>query len=271
MTTEYQGPLKIPNESYHGRRIGDVLVLTNTQYTFRKDVAEINVTNECNWKCINCQSVCGLAPNKERVTIKAVENFVEETQRLKHRWLQIKLTGGEPLLHPEIFKITELLSQLSTNIILNTNGSQKSKLEDIKNRFKLQVVSSETKSAGTFESMNLAPIDLPEYKNVDENVYKYGCPRTQKQHGITLGADNKYYPCPTLYHVDRVFDLKLGIESLAELINMSEEEIRDKFFKKACRYCGFFKYPRDMVAHQIISPSWEEAIKRYNQRKISFL
>lgn len=260
---------------YHGRKIGDQWVLTNILWPLRMDIAELNVTNACNLKCPNCQANCPLAPSEEHLSVKSIKEFVDQSLDLRHRWKEIKLTGGEPTLNPELLpilaEIERYKQQHNVPVVILTNGTKLARkvLEHIPKWCVYRSRDTATTNAWEgFESVNTAPIDIPEYANVDEKVYEYGCPRTTVCHGPTLGTNGKYYACPVLFHVDRVFNLNTGLNDLKSLLSMSEKEIRTYFFRRVCRYCGFFKYPRDVTGEQQMSPTWKNALQKYNSKNL---
>lgn len=79
------------------------------------------VTTKCNLRCHMCASYKG-----KHQHLGPVEDFFGFFDRLAH-WLpksrMVVLTGGEPLLHPDIFEIVSHISSLGFITALNTNGA----------------------------------------------------------------------------------------------------------------------------------------------------
>jgi hypothetical protein len=211
--------------------------------------------------------------------VEHVRLFVDESIRLRCSWEKIKLQGGEPTLHPEIETILELLGKYrsfqmkavkESNLdiptcayTLFTNGTHGDVLNSFPKWF--NVINSnmkKTKLWKIFQSVNVAPIDLEEYRNQDGSIFDMGCHRVTTC-GPGMGTNGLYYPCMVAYHVDRVFKLNTGIVSLEEYLNMPDDELRKRVLRKCCAYCGFFKYPRDITAKQQISPSWQKAFEEF--------
>ena len=78
---------------------------------FKREIKylRLSVTSSCNLKCIYCNfSSKELIPSEnERLTLKAIENIVEESAKLGIK--SVRITGGEPLLYN---RLTELISKL---------------------------------------------------------------------------------------------------------------------------------------------------------------
>ncbi len=82
----------------------------------------ISVTQKCNLQCPYC--------HKEGETSTSTEMSVDEIERIAHVALQLgisnmKLTGGEPLMRPEIVQIVEGISNLRglRDLSMTTNGT----------------------------------------------------------------------------------------------------------------------------------------------------
>jgi hypothetical protein len=217
---------------------------------------ELNLTNYCNLKCKNCCSSCFLAPSSNFMSLEIIERFVEEAIELRWKFDRIKMYGGEPTLHPYFSEVVRLLNRYkefnkNCKICLLTNGvgvSDKIKgVDEIWNSF--------GNKGKKFESYNLAPVDLPEYKDID---FAKGCFRI-RECGISLSCDGYYYLCAPGLHVDRVFKIKIGVRTLKEI---TDDKIKDQA-NALCRYCGLFKFPRHYVEEQVISPSWQQAYLDY--------
>jgi MoaA/NifB/PqqE/SkfB family radical SAM enzyme len=256
---------------------------SNTEWPISRNIFEINITNFCNLKCPNCQACVATAPDKSHIAIEHISSFVDNSISLKCAWSAIKLTGGEAVLHPKIFNIISLIEKYvefnkkciaksglnipCTTVRLLTNGTPDSTkiISKIPKWIIVQNQASlETKVWSKFESFNVAPIDLEQYKNVNSQLFRQGCMRICKCGGAALGTDGLYYPCVVSYQIARVFKLKIGIPSLRLFVNASDRSLRD-ILEKTCRYCGYFKYPRHHVNKQTTSKTWQEAINDYNR------
>lgn len=83
------------------------------------------ITNYCNLDCFNCASRC--TNDKELKYYTPLKEIISNIKILKEKkfiFNSIDLTGGEALLHPQIFTIIKLLKKNfpTTNIQIYTNG-----------------------------------------------------------------------------------------------------------------------------------------------------
>lgn len=79
-------------------------------------------TKRCNFKCM----YCGFggettASEKDYVSLDMIKEYVEIATRLGIT--KIRVSGGEPFLHPEIGEILKYLSGTGLYVLVNTNGS----------------------------------------------------------------------------------------------------------------------------------------------------
>lgn len=90
----------------------------------------ISITSACNMRCVYCHNEGQMLENcfMEKSMI-----FSIVSQSLKYGVHKVRLTGGEPLLHPDIVDICIGLKKMPgvNNLGLNTNGLEKKKLFDL--------------------------------------------------------------------------------------------------------------------------------------------
>lgn len=96
----------------------------------RKSI-EIDITWDCNLYCYNCNRSCRQAPTDDQMTVEQIQQFVDESQQAAIQWERIRVIGGEPTLHPQLFNILDVLlayrhhqnkSQPNSRIEVVTNG-----------------------------------------------------------------------------------------------------------------------------------------------------
>ncbi len=84
----------------------------------------ISVTDACNIRCQYCMPAEGaqFLPNHRLLSFEQIENFVKVAVGLGIR--KVRLTGGEPLLRPNLHELIDALRQLEQleHIALTTNG-----------------------------------------------------------------------------------------------------------------------------------------------------
>jgi uncharacterized radical SAM superfamily Fe-S cluster-containing enzyme len=240
---------------------------------------EIDITYECNLKCINCNRSSTQAPIKEGMSVEQIENFVRESIELNKKWKLINLLGGEPSIHKDFLQIVnfilfEYIVKHSPETILQVTSNGfgelvQERLSKLPKHEKLIIDYASFKDERIvpyFSSFNDAPIDKP---NGKEKEYHKGCWVTSYC-GIGLNQMG-YYPCGVAGGIDRIFQFNLGVQSLKNV-----DESIAKYLDTFCRFCGNFSdyeknygnfIPRNEKAaltKPITSESWKKAYKKYN-------
>ena len=94
----------------------------------RKDIPPLTslyfyLTEGCNLACCHCWLAPKYDPEGTRYPTLDVSLFRKILDEASPLGLQnVKLTGGEPLLHPQIDKILDILKDRDLPVILETNG-----------------------------------------------------------------------------------------------------------------------------------------------------
>jgi len=240
---------------------------------------EIDITYDCNLKCINCNRSSTQAPTKEGMTLEQIEIFVRESIELNKKWKLINLLGGEPSIHKDFLVIVNLILneyiikyspetilQVTSNGFGNLVQERLSKLPKHKNLIIDYASFKDERIVPYFSPFNDAPIDQP---NSNEKEYHKGCWVTSYC-GIGLNQLG-YYPCGVSGGIDRVFKLNLGVQSLKNV-----DESIARYLDTFCRFCGNFSdyesnagnfIPRNeksALTKPITSESWRNAYKKYN-------
>ena len=240
---------------------------------------EIDITYECNLKCINCNRSSTQAPIKEGMTVEQIENFVRESIELNKKWKLINLLGGEPSIHKDFLEIVNLIlneyivkHSPETILQVTSNGfgelvqERLSKLPKHKNLIIDYASFKDERIIPYFSPFNDAPIDKP---NGNEKEYHKGCWVTSYC-GIGLNQFG-YYPCGVAGGIDRVLKLNLNVQSLKNV-----DESIAKYLDTYCRFCGNFSdyesnagnfIPRNeksALTKPITSETWKKAYKNYN-------
>lgn len=244
---------------------------------------EIDITYECNLKCLNCNRSSTQAPIKEGMKFKDIERFVLESIELNKKWELINILGGEPTLHDDFGDIIcEILYKyiipFSPNTILQitSNGFGdlvKGKLDELPKHENVVIDYASFKDdrkVPYFSPFNEAPLD-EESSNQDRD-YSKGCWVTSYC-GIGLNQLG-YYPCGVAGGIDRVFQKNIGVKNLKDV-----DKSINKLLNEFCKYCGNFSdyavnkgnfIPRNekaVVLKPSISKTWKEKYKIYNAKK----
>jgi len=231
-----------------------------------KRSVQLELTSFCNLSCPNCNRSIGHAPSNEYMSLQQIEKFVNESIELNWKWQLIYLIGGEPTLHPQFFKVLDIIKRYKDNypncfIEVWTNGygtKVNEILAKIPSWVRVVNTAKTPKKNLKFHSYNIAPVDLKKYKYAD---FTKGCWVTEIC-GIAL-SQYGYYPCGSGAAVDRVFGFDIGIKKLSEVNNST---LRNQM-NLVCKYCGHFKETPPKVEEEEISVSWIKAYENYKKRK----
>ena len=113
-------------------------------YPQEMNFINLDLTAYCNLKCYSCNHFIDSAPTtgKEGLTLQQVKDFVRESQELQWRWNELRLTGGEPSIHPQFKEILQVLTEglkesylpnITLKIISNGTGKKVRKILDFDN------------------------------------------------------------------------------------------------------------------------------------------
>ena len=74
--------------------------------------------SRCNCRCVMCD--IWKTDRSEEITVAELERYSDDLQRLKTRW--VVFSGGEPLMHSDLFRLAGLLRQTEIRTTLLTTG-----------------------------------------------------------------------------------------------------------------------------------------------------
>ena len=131
-------------DSYINENQSDGRGLVSVVYPQRLDLVNLEITQYCNLNCHSCDQFIDSAPTRHKkiMTVDQVKDFIEESQRLNWNWVELRLTGGEPSLHPDFLEIMRLLNEglkekylpnLVLKIISNSTGKKVRSVFDFDN------------------------------------------------------------------------------------------------------------------------------------------
>ena len=242
---------------------------------------EIHVCDQCNLNCRGCSHYCNLVQEDRFVDINNFEKDIKEVAK-KLNFSEIKLLGGEPLLHPNLIEFFRLTREAfpKIKIILTTNLIL---LDTMKEDFweamkKYNIVFQLTKYPPMNEkfvhyldliaSYNI-PIDNihvanefwlfknPNGNSKPQEVYKQCCEAYCRQL-----RDGRLYICPDACYMDyynKYFDKNIPVDKGIDIYKHTSSEIYNYLttHKETCRYCfgkDKFKYVR-----------WEKSQKQLDE------
>ncbi|HNX81385.1 MAG TPA: 4Fe-4S cluster-binding domain-containing protein [Candidatus Omnitrophota bacterium] len=229
------------------------------QYTVNPAILEIDVTYRCFRTCKNCNRFLDILPSSAEISLEQIKKFIVESRQQKRRWIRILLSGGEPILHPEIGRIIELLvdyiraTKQTTELWLLTSTTKAAVMKALPALPpEIHIIDSQKDSIPFHHyPVTVALSDYPQYANAD---FCNAC-HVPRNCGIGFNAFG-YYPCTTAAAIDRIFGFNVGIKALPPENYSFEKELRI-----LCSRCGFFN--RTLPLHDTVSPQWVEAINRY--------
>ncbi|OAV75650.1 molybdenum cofactor biosynthesis protein A [Bacteroidales bacterium Barb7] len=277
-------PYDVQTQKLKEKCIADILnrEVKNTSVVFKGrkrflpnlNKIEIDITYECNLKCVACNRSCSQAPTHEKMDMSNIEDFVNESITQKKKWELINILGGEPTLHPHFEDIIRYITETyiipyseKTILQIVSNGltlETKDILENVKRYRNVFIDYNSFKTSSKieyFSPFNDAPMDDEQFNNSD---YTKACWVTSYC-GIGLNKAG-YYGCAVCGGIDRVLHRDRG--GIRYLKDISTDKFQIQF-SKFCRYCGNFKdydinkgnfIPRCEKApfnKNIISNSWE--------------
>ncbi|MEI8348663.1 MAG: radical SAM protein [Candidatus Omnitrophota bacterium] len=221
---------------------------------------EIHLTYRCNLKCFNCDVSCRQAPSDEDMRLGQVQKFIQESIDNNVCWERIRLMGGEPTLHPQLYEVLNVLLDYkkkyshTTEVVILTNGFGKTVQDILKNLPEGVEVNNTAKQYPhqDFRRFNMAPVDSVLYQWAD---YTNGC-SVISDCGIGLTPFG-YYPCNIAGGIDRVFGFDKGRKKLPLRQDMMVDQL-----KTFCRLCGHFRPPK-LTNKEKMSSIWKKAYKKY--------
>ena len=103
----------------------------NVTVDYPIESAEIEITNRCNLTCLHCVNNSG-NPYSNELTTEEILSFIDMLSSMGAT--RITISGGEPLLHPDLFTIIEHARKAPMTVDVFTNGTllTKNHIEDFK-------------------------------------------------------------------------------------------------------------------------------------------
>ena len=94
-----------------------------TQDSYQRPIISlrISITSRCNVNCLYCHHD-GIMPKSEEMTAEEIFRIAQVAREIGIR--KIRLSGGEPLIRPDIVEIVEKISTLGfKDVSITTNGT----------------------------------------------------------------------------------------------------------------------------------------------------
>ncbi|EDY36454.1 radical SAM domain protein, putative [Aciduliprofundum boonei T469] len=126
----------------------------------------------CNLRCEWCDTEYAFYEGEEM----SIDSIIKKVEESGMKWVCI--TGGEPLLQEEVYKLIDILLRKDYKILLETNGSilidKLPTEENLVISLDIKTPSSKMERAMRFENLNyLGPKDFVKFVIMDENDFEY--------------------------------------------------------------------------------------------------
>lgn len=114
----------------------------------RLSSVQLEITSQCNLRCRHCYNNSGTKRENE-LTVEEMKGLIDELAHMGV--LNVLVTGGEPLLHPDLFEIMSYVRSKPMSCMVFTNGT--SITEEVVHTFKKLGVLSVTLSLDGFTAL----------------------------------------------------------------------------------------------------------------------
>lgn len=218
---------------------------------------EIEITTDCNLKCLNCDRQCRQLPAAIYMTTDTITAFCEQCKEAGVRFDTITICGGEPLLHPNWREFAGLVSAHARALRLVTNG-RVPYLESDKAGFAIWTDTGKQSPIQSFDPVNIAPCDVR--PDLAPEVFRQGC--WVRDCGFGMSVEGKYYCCGTAAGIDRVFKTGQGFNHVRDLLDKVRVATQ---LEKFCSLCGRFlsaNCGHSRIDCEQFSPTWEAALMK---------
>ena len=138
---------------------------------------ELELSNLCNFECVMCTGDLSSKIRRNRDHLPPLEvpyddSFVDQVAELVPTLQQVRFSGGEPLLHPILYKICDRIIELRPDlrIDVSTNGSTlNAKVRRLLERAKVQInISFESMRPEVYEAIRIGSDHALLLRNIDE-------------------------------------------------------------------------------------------------------
>jgi len=138
---------------------------------------ELELSNLCNFECVMCTGDLSSKIRRNRDHLPPLEvpyddSFVDQVAELIPTLQQVRFSGGEPLLHPILYKICDRIIELRPDlrIDVSTNGSTlNAKVRRLLERARVQInISFESMQPEVYEAVRIGSDHAVLLANIEE-------------------------------------------------------------------------------------------------------
>lgn len=226
---------------------------------------EIDITLRCNLSCLNCNRHCnmgdlGIEYSNSDMTIEQIYKFISQVKNGPTLVENVRLTGGEPLLHPQVIKISRLLKEelldqkriKSLEILTNTTLKVPEEILNMKDIRVFNYIPPDKKKV-RHRCMFVAPKDTGQMKTKCNMPWRAG---------IVLSKYG-YTPCGGGSAIVRLFGF---FDLIKYELPRGENDFGDKTkLCELCQVCAVNEI-KESEYGRLISPSFENALKKIDAK-----
>lgn len=231
--------------------------------SFNTSKIEIAITYRCNLHCENCGTLCTQAPcNNKDLGCGHIVKLLYDCKTHNHRFDEIHITGGEPVLHRDFDRFYTFLKKIfedykydrkQIHFLTNYSHEYIRKWIDRIEVDGFSIGKSEKSDDKKYQyvTVNNAPCDVCDLYTI------YGC-NISAECGIAYNYDG-YFPCTPMAAASRVFsDIKpvksISALTLGKMYDMAHDH---------CKRCGHSRFEEERSNKQVTSETWESAFNEY--------
>jgi len=250
----------------------------------------IHLTDHCNLNCKGCDSFSSIADEKYH-SVRSLENdFKRIFELAAGRIDDVKLMGGEPLLHPELIKILDIAGKYfsETDISIVTNGILLLKQEPIfwetcgKNNIKVTItkypinlhfdkIEGRAKEHGTvLDYYETSATELKKMHKIPLNINGTEDVQTSfelcyKSNNCIMLDEGKIYTCATIPYI-KYFNKRFGTNlevSENDYIDIHAVNNIEEIFDFLCKPMPFCRYCN--TKEPVYGINWEKSKKEMSE------
>lgn len=224
---------------------------------------EVHIVDHCNLKCNYCSHFCHLVNEEIFIDINEYKKDLEELSK-KINIFQIRIMGGEPLLHPQLnefikearfFFPNSRISIVSNGILLPTMNEEFWNTLKQYNTYidltKYPILGNKfSEILDLIDDHNMQPGHIKLAKKFYESLNINGDSDINKSHSVCGSKssvnlwNHKLYPCQNCfrYYYNKKYNTNLELPPAVDFYKLSGEQIKRELIKykkpfDACRFC----------------------------------
>jgi hypothetical protein len=249
---------------------------------------EFCITYKCNLQCKWCCQLCGSEFNSDgELSLDSIKKYIGQILPKIKRHTNIRISGGEPTLHSQIFEIIEFFIKvvrpaIDIPVVLVSNGVGE-KVNEVLQKIRkiydtydnpflsnkasmihpsdkqLCIVPSKANGWEKYVETHHKPIFLaPEdlLRKPSGSGWSEKCPQ---KNSVSITPHGVFVCCGSSRLISTLFKLGSGEN---HLLSQEEENIqREKF----CKYCSYLCHSIDYTRIKEVSKSYEKAIENWKE------